>query len=68
VALRTPVEESLAAIWRKVVKIERVGVENNFFNLGGDSLRAMDEGRVASREDVPRAHPVSQFPGRADHL
>ncbi len=38
VAPRTPVEETLAAIWRGVLGLERVGVEDNFFQLGGDSI------------------------------
>jgi amino acid adenylation domain-containing protein/non-ribosomal peptide synthase protein (TIGR01720 family) len=38
VGARTPVEESLCAIWREVLKVERVGVNDNFFELGGDSI------------------------------
>ncbi len=35
---RTPDEKILAAIWSEVLKIERVGIDENFFNLGGDSI------------------------------
>jgi len=38
---RTTVEEVLAAMWADVLKQERVGVEDNFFALGGHSLAAM---------------------------
>ncbi len=38
---RTAVEEALANIWSGVLKKERVGVEDNFFALGGHSLAAM---------------------------
>ncbi|MBZ4423048.1 non-ribosomal peptide synthase/polyketide synthase, partial [Myxococcus sp. RHST-1-4] len=38
VAPRTPVEETLAAIWSKVLGVERVGVHDSFFELGGDSI------------------------------
>ena len=38
---RTAVEEVLASIWSDVLKRERVGVEDNFFSLGGHSLAAM---------------------------
>ncbi len=35
---RTPVEIELAAIWAKVLEIERVGIHDDFFALGGHSL------------------------------
>jgi amino acid adenylation domain-containing protein/FkbM family methyltransferase len=35
---RTPVEESVAAIWRESLGVEQVGVRDNFFELGGHSL------------------------------
>ncbi len=35
---RTDVEKILAQIWSDVLGIERVGVHDNFFDLGGDSI------------------------------
>jgi acyl-coenzyme A synthetase/AMP-(fatty) acid ligase/acyl carrier protein len=39
-APRTEMENVVAAIWRQVLKLEKIGVHNNFFDLGGHSLLA----------------------------
>ena len=40
VAPRTPDEEQLAAVWQEVLRVERVGIHDNFFAMGGHSLLA----------------------------
>jgi amino acid adenylation domain-containing protein len=40
VAPRTPVEEKLVAIWEETLGRTQVGVTDNFFDIGGHSLRA----------------------------
>jgi amino acid adenylation domain-containing protein len=41
VAPQTPSEEILAAIWAEVLGVERMGVNDNFFAFGGDSIRSV---------------------------
>jgi amino acid adenylation domain-containing protein len=38
---RTVTEEKLAAIWSAVLAVPRIGIHDNFFDLGGESLLAM---------------------------
>lgn len=37
---RTDVEKDVAGIWRELLKLERVGLDDNFFEIGGHSLAA----------------------------
>ncbi|SDH29174.1 non-ribosomal peptide synthetase [Chitinophaga filiformis] len=37
----SPLEQSLAAIWRSVLKKDNIGLNDNFFSLGGDSIKAI---------------------------
>ncbi len=43
---RSPLEELLAGIWRDVLRLDEVGVHDNFFGLGGDSILSL---QVTSR-------------------
>ncbi|HEV2783795.1 MAG TPA: amino acid adenylation domain-containing protein, partial [Actinophytocola sp.] len=56
---RTPVERELAGIWADLLQVERVGVQDNFFGLGGDSIlsiqvvsRARQAGLRLSAKDI----------------
>ncbi|MGH3777952.1 MAG: amino acid adenylation domain-containing protein [Pseudonocardiaceae bacterium] len=42
----TAIERELARLWAEVLGVERVGVEDNFFSLGGDSILSI---QVVSR-------------------
>jgi amino acid adenylation domain-containing protein len=56
VAPRTPIEQILAEIWAQVLRVPRVGVHDDFFALGGHSLRATQviaRVRAALRIELP---------------
>jgi amino acid adenylation domain-containing protein/non-ribosomal peptide synthase protein (TIGR01720 family) len=56
VAPRNPTEEALSRIFAEVLATGKVGVEDNFFTLGGDSiasLRLMSRVRRAFGVDIP---------------
>jgi amino acid adenylation domain-containing protein/non-ribosomal peptide synthase protein (TIGR01720 family) len=44
-AARTPAEQTLADIWQRILGTTRIGVTDNFFDLGGDSILSI---RIAS--------------------
>ncbi|MEB3279245.1 MAG: amino acid adenylation domain-containing protein [Lyngbya sp.] len=39
VAPRTPLEKTIASLFGEVLKLEKVGIDDDFFELGGDSIR-----------------------------
>ncbi|RPK22202.1 non-ribosomal peptide synthase/polyketide synthase [Paenibacillus xylanexedens] len=45
-APRTPAEKALALVWQSVLGVDQVGTMDNFFALGGDSIKAL---QVSSR-------------------
>ncbi|MGX7673840.1 non-ribosomal peptide synthetase [Plantactinospora sp. DSM 117369] len=59
VAPTTGTERRLAAIWSRVLELDRIGVHDNFFELGGNSLRLLAvltglRGHDADRDDADR--------------
>ncbi len=54
IAPRNQVEEMLAVIWREELRLDAVGVDENFFDIGGTSLTLI---RIHARLE-------EQFPGR----
>ena len=66
VAPRTALEVALARVWASVLGLDEVGAEDNFFDLGGDSIislqvvaRAGEAGVDVSTEDVFRHQTVA---------
>lgn len=52
---RTPVEEQLAKLWAEALGLEKVGVDDDFFECGGHSLAAV---KLASRLRATLGVPV----------
>ncbi|MFB8179251.1 SDR family NAD(P)-dependent oxidoreductase [Streptomyces sp. NPDC055966] len=44
VAARTPREREIAEVWQEILGVDRVGVDDDFFALGGHSLAAVQVG------------------------
>ncbi|MFJ5534654.1 non-ribosomal peptide synthase/polyketide synthase [Streptomyces sp. NPDC093261] len=73
VAARTATERTLAAIWAAVLRVERVGADDNFFALGGDSIlsiqmvaQARQAGLAVTSRDVYRHQTVAALARCAD--
>jgi amino acid adenylation domain-containing protein len=45
-APKTETEEKLARVWQEVFEVEKIGINNDFFEMGGHSLKAIE---IASR-------------------
>ncbi len=60
VAPRTRTEKILAEIWREVLDLERVGVHDDFFALGGSSTHSLEVAAKANAANLP-LRPESVF-------
>ena len=52
-APRSATEAALAAIWRTVLRLDRIGVHDSFFSLGGNSIRSLQVQALAARRSLP---------------
>src|SRR5262249_19285230 len=53
---QTPIERKLARIWSEILNVRRVGLRDNFFDLGGESFsayRLMSRIRAKFAYDLP---------------
>lgn len=57
---RTPTQQAVAAVWRAVLNIDRVGPADNFFALGGHSLKA-NQAVVRIRDRLGRPLTLKDF-------
>lgn len=53
----TPAQEQLASLWASALGVERVGIDDDFFAYGGDSLRAISL-LVDVEQQVGGFHPL----------
>jgi acyl carrier protein len=54
-APRNAIEQALAAVWQTVLRVDKVGIHDNFFDLGGQSLlmiQVQSKLREALKRDV----------------
>ncbi len=56
---RTTMESLVAETWRAILRVERVGTSDNFFDLGGNSLAAVESATVLERKTGVRMSPVA---------
>ncbi len=57
VTARTPVEEALTDVWSEVLGIDLIGIHDNFFEMGGDSiliLQIISRARQAGLRITPK--------------
>jgi amino acid adenylation domain-containing protein/non-ribosomal peptide synthase protein (TIGR01720 family) len=73
VAPRTQREAALARIWEDFLGLERVGIHDNFFDLGGDSLlalrcvmRANGSGMSLTPNSIFRHQTIAELAAAAD--
>jgi amino acid adenylation domain-containing protein/non-ribosomal peptide synthase protein (TIGR01720 family) len=64
---RTAVEQQIAAIWKEVLKVEHLGIHDNFFDMGGDSILSTKIVSQARRAGLPLTlQQVFQYPTVAE--
>ncbi|WP_414945171.1 non-ribosomal peptide synthase/polyketide synthase [Amycolatopsis sp. cmx-11-32] len=60
----TETEQALAGIWADVLGVDRIGADDNFFALGGDSLRSLHIAAKASALFAVRLTPADVLTAR----
>ncbi|WP_438036030.1 amino acid adenylation domain-containing protein [Sorangium sp. So ce204] len=70
---RNELEEKLVQIWRELLKVERVGIHDSFFKLGGDSLLgfqmialARKSGVMLDIQDLFDRHSIAELSASLD--
>ena len=65
---QTPAQEAIAQVWSTVLGIDKVGIEDNFFDLGGDSILALKvvsemrrQGWILTPKDIFKQQTVTEL-------
>ncbi len=53
-----PIEEDLLAIWKQVLRLDHISIDDNFFALGGDSIRIV---QIVSQAQYKGLHFAAQL-------
>lgn len=63
VAPRTAQEKVLAAVWSEVLKHEKIGIKDSFYNLGGDSIKSiLIVSRLKQRGCLLKVDQILRYP------
>jgi hypothetical protein len=72
VAASCPEEQLLVGIWQELLGVERIGIHDNFFDLGGDSVlavqiaaRALGAGLSISPRHLVQSQTIAELAGAA---
>ncbi|MDF1758897.1 MAG: amino acid adenylation domain-containing protein, partial [Legionellaceae bacterium] len=52
VAPRTNLQKTICKVWRQVLSLERIGIYDDFFKLGGDSIQCIQVSAGLLREEI----------------
>ncbi|MBF0378963.1 MAG: amino acid adenylation domain-containing protein [Desulfamplus sp.] len=64
---KTSAEKVLLETWKKVLGLSKIGIYDNYFNLGGDSIKAIQIVSLLAREDkLVEVRDIFQNPTIAD--
>lgn len=73
VAPRTKVEKDLVAVWQNVLGMKHIGILDNFYDLGGDSIksiqvsaRLLQKGYKVSVKDLMQSPTIAQLSGQVE--
>ncbi len=68
IAPRNPEEAVLAGVWRNVLKRDQISIKDNFYNLGGDSIKSIQvvarlkqEGYVLRIDQIMRTPVIAEL-------